>query len=423
MTENVKKKRITVVLAKPNPLFEQWLAEWKEEAKQKGSKMERTFAYALTNLRKCTIPLNSGRECKIIKGFGDKLCKMLDDKLAQYNRTQENTSIGTLPKMMNVSPQKQIQKKDYISRESCSSEYIPKYRSGGYAILLALQSSSPYLLTKEEIIHLGKQFSNHSFIKPDPGSYYTAWSSMKILLEKGLVSKQGKPAKYSLSEKGHNIARKLSEENSNSSVNNHNGLKLITTENSPSIISNALEEITMACKIDELPEKHEQYFNIPASDISLKRTLQIENNDIIELIDDCDDDLIQNALLSDSDNCTNQLRISSHQIDLPSIQTLKNIIPQDTSANTTNPICSDKISNHSIQNLDCLKNVISIKKFISADSLSIKKSVNNNLSSKNLKKCSSSNSVAQSSEQEECFIFEPNSFDVILYVDNQETTG
>lgn len=428
MTEHTKKKRITVMLAKPNPLFEQWLAEWKEEARQKGSKMERTFAYALTNLRKCTIPLTSGHECKIIKGFGDKLCKMLDEKLSLYNKAKENTPNNTVSNIPSVLPQKprdrQSSSKENVSKQSCSNEYIPKHRSGGYAILLALHSSWPDLLTKEEIIRLGKQFSNYSFIKSDPGSYYTAWSSMKTLLRKELVIKKGKPSKYSLSESGHNIAKKLVEDNSDTSRNKQNGLKLVTTETAPSILSNALEDITMAGKIDNLPEKNEKYLNShTVPDNPQMQALQNQNNDIIDLIDDDDDDIIQNALLSNEvDDYTNELRISSYQIELPSIQTLKNIIPQESSTSNKNNPHFDQFPSYSSQNIEQSKNLKSVRKCVSADSLANNKLVNK-LSSTRLKKCTSSSSVTQISEEEECFIFEPNSFDIILYVDTQETTG
>lgn len=30
------------------------------------------------------MPLNSGKECLILEGFGDKICKLIDEKLAQF---------------------------------------------------------------------------------------------------------------------------------------------------------------------------------------------------------------------------------------------------------------------------------------------------------------------------------------------------
>lgn len=85
MTTNSNKRRITVKYKSANPLFEQWLTEWKEEAKEKGSKLEFTYRNAVLSLKKCPISFNSGQECKILKGFGDHLCRLLDQRLRDHN--------------------------------------------------------------------------------------------------------------------------------------------------------------------------------------------------------------------------------------------------------------------------------------------------------------------------------------------------
>lgn len=84
MSDN-KKRRITVRKKSANPLFEKWLKEWKQEAAGKHSRLESTFNRALYYLRKYPLKFDTGQECKILKGFGNKLCKMLDDKLLAYN--------------------------------------------------------------------------------------------------------------------------------------------------------------------------------------------------------------------------------------------------------------------------------------------------------------------------------------------------
>lgn len=44
MTTVRKVKRVKRKINKPNPLFEKWLTEWKEEASARGSKMQYCFA-------------------------------------------------------------------------------------------------------------------------------------------------------------------------------------------------------------------------------------------------------------------------------------------------------------------------------------------------------------------------------------------
>jgi crossover junction endonuclease MUS81 len=83
-----RKKRITVKPKKPpNPLFEKWLEEWKNKAASKGSDMQYCFGKALSSLRKYPLPLKSGRDCGVLNYFGNRLCIMLDHKLAKYKKT------------------------------------------------------------------------------------------------------------------------------------------------------------------------------------------------------------------------------------------------------------------------------------------------------------------------------------------------
>ncbi|XP_018328287.1 crossover junction endonuclease MUS81 isoform X1 [Agrilus planipennis] len=197
-----KINRVSVKHVNPNPLFTKWLTEWRDDALERRSKLYNTFNFALKNLSKFPLPLRSGKDCKIIKGFGKQLCEMLDKKL------QESRS-------------------ENVSRKSCKTnhEYIPAYRSGAYAILLTLYSKSleanfQGYLTKPEIIELGQHFCDKSFSKPNPGTYNTCWSSMKILLSKNLAVKNGSPARYSLTEEGRNLGARLSASSNNGDHSN-----------------------------------------------------------------------------------------------------------------------------------------------------------------------------------------------------------
>lgn len=49
-----------------------------------------TFDTALQSLMKYPLPLERGIDCKILKGFGNKLCKMLDVKLTQSKLNSSN---------------------------------------------------------------------------------------------------------------------------------------------------------------------------------------------------------------------------------------------------------------------------------------------------------------------------------------------
>lgn len=82
-------KSIKVTLNKPNPLFELWLEEWKKKAISQGSDLQHHFTKALNTLRKYPLPLDSGKDCIILKHFGLKLCTMLDRRLKEHRLHQK----------------------------------------------------------------------------------------------------------------------------------------------------------------------------------------------------------------------------------------------------------------------------------------------------------------------------------------------
>ncbi|XP_076250613.1 mus81 structure-specific endonuclease subunit [Rhynchophorus ferrugineus] len=196
-------QRISIKIKCPNPLFQQWLTEWREKAAAKGSKMQRTFDTALKSLIKYPLPLESGMDCKILIGFGNKLCRMLDQKLTQFEKLKYSNNIASINHCNIIETQEDI-----------DVGYMPQYGSGCYAILMALYTQSilpdyPGFLKKSEIIQHGAHFINSSFTKPYPGSRYTAWSSIKTLINKKLVSKVSHPPKFSLTSEGTTLATKL----------------------------------------------------------------------------------------------------------------------------------------------------------------------------------------------------------------------
>ncbi|RKP14562.1 hypothetical protein BJ684DRAFT_8389 [Piptocephalis cylindrospora] len=90
--------------------------------------------------------------------------------------------------------------------------YIPRRRSGGYALLIALHRLTERHgegVGKIELIHEAAPLSQNSFTSPLPGSRYTAWSSMKTLREHELIHSYGRPVRYRLTERGQSLAQRL----------------------------------------------------------------------------------------------------------------------------------------------------------------------------------------------------------------------
>lgn len=237
--------------ADPNPLFTKWLREWKDEAVASNRKTQHVFAKALRSLKKYPLVLHSGKEAKLLEFFGDKLCAMLDKKLEQHRRAGHDIPIpdadavpcphrdgggplqhlsrspGGTAGMSNGAATKTA-KASRPKPQRGPRQYVPLPRSGAHAILLTLarqrkevleQGGDPSRdwLTKSQLLLMAQPLCDASFTVPPADSHYTAWSSMATLLRKGLVSKQGCPAKYSLTDEGQRLASLLLEPGKNGS--------------------------------------------------------------------------------------------------------------------------------------------------------------------------------------------------------------
>jgi crossover junction endonuclease MUS81 len=149
---------------------------------------------------------------------GPGIAQKLEDKLRSYCTAQglpmpekpgHNTQGGDIPDAATGA-------KAGTKRRAPARQYIPKYRSGAWAILRALDTFPPDAnVTKTEIIRVAHQYCDSSFDTPTDNQYYTAWSSVKTLLERGYVYKSGNPPRYCLTEEGAEIARTIASADKN----------------------------------------------------------------------------------------------------------------------------------------------------------------------------------------------------------------
>uniref|UniRef100_A0A1B6K3V5 Crossover junction endonuclease MUS81 n=1 Tax=Homalodisca liturata TaxID=320908 RepID=A0A1B6K3V5_9HEMI len=219
MSSNEKHlKRKTLKLSHPNPLFEKWLQEWKDEAASRNSDTQYAFAKALQSLKKYPLPLKTGKECLILENFGTRICLLLDRKLADYKNLHPGNDLDiTLsrePSLDNEAEAPMKKKPKTKSPKKSSKLYIPTLRSSSYAILVALNqhlkaAGPPGEMTKDELQKAAQPFCDTSMFKPLPNSYYSGWSCVGQLVNKQLVKRQGNPHRYSLTESGIDLAEKL----------------------------------------------------------------------------------------------------------------------------------------------------------------------------------------------------------------------
>lgn len=224
----------------PNPLLLSWVKEWYDNAREKNTKGVTTYRKAYNSLKKCPKVFQHPSELTELQFFGQILAKRLTDKLEIYCR--ENG----LP--MPERPSKSRKRKGAARTSGAGTtegedddddneeepapapkkprktkQYVPAFRSGAYALIVALSNipeHGPEGMAKLDLIDAAQPHCNSSFTASEPGSFFTAWSSMKTLLTKELVYERGRPTKrYALTEEGRDVARRIQEANQNS-INN-----------------------------------------------------------------------------------------------------------------------------------------------------------------------------------------------------------
>ncbi|CAO3565689.1 unnamed protein product [Mortierella alpina] len=197
-----------------NPQYLEWIGKWMEHARENNNRSYYIYRKAYESMAKYPTRFNHPMEAMCLAGIGEKLVGMLEKKLAVYCKENDlpmpafkkrkPTKIGVADDDEEPKPKKPRQK---------SKPYVPTYRSGPYAILLALldakESNGEECLTKHQITSQGQIYCDASLTNPEHGKFYTAWSSMKTLMGKNLVYQSGH--KYYLTPEGTSIAKTMKE--------------------------------------------------------------------------------------------------------------------------------------------------------------------------------------------------------------------
>ncbi|KAI8635180.1 hypothetical protein F5Y19DRAFT_2852 [Xylariaceae sp. FL1651] len=202
-----------------NPLLLGWVKEWVDVARERNSKGVTTYKNAYNSLKACPVTFNHPSQLQQLKGFGPKLCDRLTDKLQKH--CQENgLPMPKRPRQRRIpgldsenEAEDDLQPRP-AKRPRKPKPYVPTLRSGAYALILALATlgeDAPVGMTKAQLIEAAQPHCDASFTAPsDPTRFYTAWNSMKTLLEKDLVYERGRPLRrYALSDEGWEVARRI----------------------------------------------------------------------------------------------------------------------------------------------------------------------------------------------------------------------
>lgn len=247
----------------PNALLLAWVKEWYDTARERNSKGVTTYKHAYDALRKCPMPFDHPSQLQQLKGFGPKLCERLTVQL-QKHCIENNLEMPEHPmaSKKRKGPGKArptgataLDGDDEDDKDGDGpmappakkskkvKQYVPAYRSGAYALVVALSKEpedAAVGMSKQDLIDAAQPYSDSSFTAPsDPGKFYTAWSSMKTLLTRELVYERGRPTKrYALTDEGWEVAKKIEATTSGSSTSkkvedNQNDLHNLDDSRSP----------------------------------------------------------------------------------------------------------------------------------------------------------------------------------------------
>lgn len=196
-----------------NRLFATWMHEWYQDAVAKGNKSHFTLRKAFNSIVAHPTPLRSGRSAEKLHGIGPAIAEKLDRRLKEHiagGGHFEHAVADDTEKTQEEPPASQpLPVAEKPRKAKRVKEYIPAFRSGPYAVLVALYKAletSREFLTKAEIIQDGQA---HCSAVMDEGAFSAVNGALATLGGKGLISKLGVPAKFSLTEEGIELAQKI----------------------------------------------------------------------------------------------------------------------------------------------------------------------------------------------------------------------
>lgn len=200
-----------------NPLLLDWVKEWLDTARERSSKGITTYKTAYESLKACPITFEHPQQLTQLKGFGDKLTGRLTDALKKHceqNGLPMPEDPRRAKKARNTAGQAEGDDAAQPKKTRKAKPYVPAYRSGAYALVIALSTldeNGTGTLTKAELIELAQSHCDASFTAPsDPTKFYTAWNSMKTLVDKEYATEKGRPLRrYALTDEGWEVAKRI----------------------------------------------------------------------------------------------------------------------------------------------------------------------------------------------------------------------
>lgn len=207
-----------------NPLLLSWVKEWLDLARERNSKGVTTYRNAYNALKVCPLKMSHPCQLQNLKGFGPTLCNRLTEMLKKHctdnglpmpQKTMRNPALAALNGEDGDDDDEEGSRPPPARKSRKLKPYVPQYRSGPYGIIMGLaehNASGMRGLSKMELIDNAQPHCDTSYSTSEQvNGFYTAWNSMKTLINKELVvEKKAGPRKfYVLTDAGFEVARNM----------------------------------------------------------------------------------------------------------------------------------------------------------------------------------------------------------------------
>uniref|UniRef100_A0A1X7VLV8 Crossover junction endonuclease MUS81 n=1 Tax=Amphimedon queenslandica TaxID=400682 RepID=A0A1X7VLV8_AMPQE len=352
-----------------------WKNGGTRQLKMVGKQAILTTRRVLYSLKRYPLPINSGQEAKVLEYVGDKVAKKLDERIRDHiasggkmadlhtntdeqlpptkrrqsnsskpsstnkthsdttgprTHTEETHTGSNKRKQSNVNDPSDSPLCPSSKRSKSSKEYVPKYRSGPYALLIALiesEQDEEYgkgFMYKNELIDAAQEHCDSSFTVPDePNSYYTAWSSMANLIKKELVVRSGHPPKFSLTDAGTSLSLRLLEKSKS-------GMTGLTSSQASSASQSCIDN-TRGSQVTTCSQSTSRSLSVSLSPLKLTTPSKRKTISIMDSDDD-DDDIVEILPLAQRLGLHKTQRLKSSQT-----QPLKSSQTQPPKSSQTQP--------------------------------------------------------------------------------------
>lgn len=171
--------------------------------------MYRAYKKAANQVIAFPEPITTPKQAKSIPYVGEKIFLFLCSRLVKYCEQTEIPVPAAFENYVSIDNGKrrlQVDQEKVTKRRK--SKWLPKRRSGGWAMLIALWRYKGSGLCKDELITAAAPYCDSSFTSnPAARDFFSAWDAMKTLINRELVSSRGRPKIYELTEAGAEMAQ------------------------------------------------------------------------------------------------------------------------------------------------------------------------------------------------------------------------